>query len=193
MKTIKHFVELNSKNIMNILKSTEIESPLGKIMVMGSDKELYFLEFMESRGFERRLARFMKKIGVSVEKGKNPVIVSIEKELNEYFSGKLKAFQTPLMQLGTSFQKQVWNKLSQTNWGETLSYSDLAVAVGNPLACRAVANANGANHIAIVVPCHRIIQANGTLGGYGGGLDRKRWLLDLEGAQYRSHSSILKR
>jgi AraC family transcriptional regulator of adaptative response/methylated-DNA-[protein]-cysteine methyltransferase len=171
--------------MMNILKSSEIKSPLGKIMVMGSDKELYFLEFMESRGFERRLVRFMKKIGATVEKGNNAIISSIEKELNQYFEGKLKVFTIPLMQLGTSFQKQVWKKLSQTSWGETLSYSDLAVAVGNPLACRAVANANGANHIAIVVPCHRIIQANGTLGGYGGGLDRKRWLLDLEGAKYR--------
>lgn len=170
---------------MPILKSSEIESPLGKIMVMASDKELYFLEFMESRGFERRRERFKKKIGATVEKGSNAIVTSITNELNQYFEGKLKEFKTPLMQLGTFFQKQVWNRLSQTTWGETLSYSDLALAVGNPLACRAVANANGANHIAIVVPCHRIIQANGTLGGYGGGLDRKRWLLDLEGGKYR--------
>lgn len=167
-----------------LFKSNEIETPLGKMLALATEKELFFLEFTESRCFERRLLRFKKKMNLSIEEGGNSITQSIETELNLYFEGELKVFKTPTMQLGTTFQKQVWHRLTQTQWGETLSYSDLAVAVGNPLACRAVANANGANNLAIVVPCHRIIQANGQLGGYGGGVDRKRRLLDLEGAKY---------
>lgn len=169
---------------MHLGKSSELDTPLGRMMAIANDKGLCFLEFMESRGFERRTARFIKKIHMDISPGSTPIIELITQELNQYFEGKLKVFKTPLVLTGTAFQKQVWERLRKTAYGETLSYSGLAEAVGNPLACRAVANANACNHIAIVIPCHRIIQVNGQLGGYGGGVDRKKWLLDLEGASY---------
>lgn len=165
---------------MHTGKSAELDTPLGRIRVIADNKGLYFLEFMESRGFERRTERFVKKIHMDITPGSTPIIELITKELNQYFEGKLTVFTTPLILTGTPFQQQVWKRLQKTTYGETLSYSALAEAVGNPLACRAVANANACNHIGIVIPCHRIIQVNGQLGGYGGGVDRKKWLLDLE-------------
>jgi AraC family transcriptional regulator of adaptative response/methylated-DNA-[protein]-cysteine methyltransferase len=97
-----------------------------------------------------------------------------------YFQGKLKEFKTPIALNGTPFQKQVWEELLKIPYGQTISYKDLAIAVGNPRGCRAVAQANGANNLAVIIPCHRVINHNGRIGGYGGGLDRKKWLLDLE-------------
>lgn len=104
----------------------------------------------------------------------------IEEELKGYFDGSLRHFTTPLFQGGTSFQRSVWDKLAAIPCGETESYQDLAVSLGKPTAYRAVAQANGANQLAIVIPCHRVINASGELGGYGGGLTRKSWLLQHE-------------
>jgi AraC family transcriptional regulator of adaptative response/methylated-DNA-[protein]-cysteine methyltransferase len=112
--------------------------------------------------------------------GRTRPIEQIEREIGLYFEGKLHAFTTPLHFLGTPFQKQVWQELLQIPYGETRSYSEMAAAVGRPSSYRAVAQANGANQLAIVVPCHRVINANGDLGGYGGGLSRKEWLLARE-------------
>jgi len=100
--------------------------------------------------------------------------------LTAYFDGKLKEFQTPLFLLGSPFQKQVWEALNKIPFGETSSYLDIAKRIGRPAACRAVAQANGANQLAIIIPCHRVINHNGELGGYGGGITRKEWLLNLE-------------
>lgn len=176
------------KNSENILKSSQLKTAFGNILVIGSETALYFLEFCDSPGFQRRLTRFEKKIQPHcVILGTSPALQSIEKELNHYFEGKLKHFDTPLVLLGTPFQKKVWETLKTIPFGDTLSYTGLAEAIGNPLACRAVANANACNHIAIVIPCHRVIQANGSLGGYGGGKNRKKQLLDLEGASYTNH------
>jgi len=105
---------------------------------------------------------------------------SLHYELNQYFEDKLQSFQTPLTFLGTPFQKQVWEELLKIPAGETRSYSEIAIAIGRPSAFRAVAQANGANQLALIVPCHRVINADGQLGGYGGGLTRKKWLLDHE-------------
>lgn len=97
-----------------------------------------------------------------------------------YFSGKLRQFNTPTHLIGSPFQKKAWLALIDIPYGETRSYLQQAKVIGNPSAYRAVANANGANQLAIVVPCHRIINANGELGGYGGGVNRKQWLLEHE-------------
>ncbi len=105
----------------------------------------------------------------------------VERELAAYFRGELRAFDVPLELPGTAFQQEVWAALRRVPWGETRSYAQLASAVGRPGAHRAVARANGDNRIAIVVPCHRIVGADGSLTGYGGGLWRKRRLLELEG------------
>ena len=112
--------------------------------------------------------------------GKTLPIVSIEQELAAYFEGKLKHFKTSVMLLGSSFQQKVWDELKKIPSGETRSYLDIAKSIGQPTACRAVARANGANQLAIMIPCHRVINENGQLGGYGGGVARKEWLLNLE-------------
>ncbi|MDR0412522.1 MAG: methylated-DNA--[protein]-cysteine S-methyltransferase [Dysgonamonadaceae bacterium] len=110
----------------------------------------------------------------------NPVIRQAVAQLSEYFAGKRRTFDLPLYACGTAFQEKVWEALLHVPYGETLSYAELARAVRHPEACRAVGNANGRNAIAIIIPCHRVIASDGTLGGYAYGPDRKKWLLDLE-------------
>jgi methylated-DNA-[protein]-cysteine S-methyltransferase len=117
----------------------------------------------------------------SAEPGENGVLQSAEKQLNEYFAGKRKAFHLPLSAKGTEFQKLVWQALSEIPFGVTKSYGDIAGRIGSPKASRAVGAANGKNPIPIIVPCHRVIGRNGTLTGFGGGLDTKKFLLELEG------------
>lgn len=102
-------------------------------------------------------------------------------ELREYFAGRLREFTFPLAPKGTPFQLAVWNALLEIPYGATTSYSDLALRIGKPSAARAVGAANGANPIPVIIPCHRVIGANGSLTGYGGGIERKQWLLALEG------------
>lgn len=109
-----------------------------------------------------------------------PLIKEASRQLFEYLAGKRKSFDLPLAVEGTEFQKAVWDALQLIPYGETRSYKDIAAAVGNPKACRAVGMANNRNNIAIIIPCHRVIGANGKLVGYGGGLDKKAYLLELE-------------
>ena len=109
-------------------------------------------------------------------------IARVKEQLDEYFAGRRRDFSLALAAGGTPFQQRVWEQLCRIPYGETISYRELATRVGNRAACRAVARANATNPIAIVVPCHRVIGADGSLTGYGGGLDRKRFLLELEGA-----------
>jgi methylated-DNA-[protein]-cysteine S-methyltransferase len=110
----------------------------------------------------------------------NPLLKETIRQLKEYFDGKLRAFSIPTRQEGTPFQQKVWEALTTIPYGERISYSELAGMIGHPQSFRAVGNANGANHICIIVPCHRVIQLNGQLGGYAYGLEMKRFLLDLE-------------
>jgi AraC family transcriptional regulator of adaptative response/methylated-DNA-[protein]-cysteine methyltransferase len=113
--------------------------------------------------------------------GNHPLLSRAEKELAEYFAGKRRDFTVPLHPVGTPFQRAVWNQLQQIPYGETCSYEDLAKAVKKPAsACRAVGQANGRNRIVILIPCHRVVNKDGSLGGYGGGLWRKKFLLELE-------------
>jgi methylated-DNA-[protein]-cysteine S-methyltransferase len=109
-----------------------------------------------------------------------PLLDRVEQQLLAYFSGDLDRFDLPLAPKGTPFQQKVWTALRSIPSGETQTYAAIAHQIGNPAAVRAVGAANGANPIAIIIPCHRVIATNGTLHGYAGGLDRKRWLLDLE-------------
>ncbi|MCL1937929.1 MAG: methylated-DNA--[protein]-cysteine S-methyltransferase [Candidatus Azobacteroides sp.] len=110
----------------------------------------------------------------------HPVIRQTSAQLDEYFGGKRRSFDLPLATQGTLFQQQVWNVLQQIPYGKTISYAQLAERVGHPKACRAVGTANGKNPIAIIIPCHRVINANGQLGGYAYGLEMKKYLLNLE-------------
>ena len=165
---------------LNILKSTWLDTILGPMLAIADDESLYLLEFVDRRGLEREIERLRIRTHSAIIPGCTDPILSIGKELNSYFEGTLKEFKTPLYLLGSPFQKRAWNALIHIPYGETQSYLDQARAIENPSAYRAVANANGANQIAIVIPCHRIINSDGGLGGYGGGIARKKWLIEHE-------------
>ncbi len=163
-----------------VLKASWLDTPLGPMLAVADEEALYLLEFVDRRGLEMEIERLRKKAKLPIVPGLTAPIRQIEKELAEYFEGKRKEFKTPLFQIGSPFQKRVWEELRKIPHGETRSYAELAAAIGNPSAFRAVAQANGANPIAIVVPCHRVINTGGALGGYGGGISRKEWLLNHE-------------
>lgn len=163
-----------------VLKASWIDTPLGPMLALADDKALYLLEFVDRRGLEKEIERLRKKTKLPIVPGKTNPTMQIEVELEKYFSGKILEFKTPLFLIGSPFQKRVWEELQKIPRGETRSYAEIAKAIGNPSAFRAVALANGANQFAIVIPCHRVINSNGNLGGYGGGLQRKEWLLNHE-------------
>ena len=163
-----------------LFKKHELDTPLGPILAIANDTGLYLLEFLDWQGLEREIGRLRLETKAIIVPGQTAPIHSIEQELKAYFDGTLKAFKTPLHILGTPFQKRAWEALQRIPYGETRSYRDQAYAVDQPTAFRAVANANGKNRFAIVIPCHRIINHNGGLGGYGGGIARKKWLIEHE-------------
>ncbi len=163
-----------------ILRASWLDTPLGPMIAIADEEALYLLEFVDRRGLEREVERLREKTKSAIIPGQTKAIRSIEEELKLYFDGKLTEFKTPLFLLGSPFQKRVWEELRKIPPGETRSYSDMAVKIGKSSAFRAVAQANGANQIAIVIPCHRVINKNANLGGYGGGLTRKKWLLEHE-------------
>jgi AraC family transcriptional regulator of adaptative response/methylated-DNA-[protein]-cysteine methyltransferase len=163
-----------------VLKASWLDTPLGPMLAIADEEALYLLEFVDRRGLEREVERLRLKTKSAIIPGSTRPIESIKNELQLYFLGSLTEFKTPLALLGSPFQKQVWDLLQKIPPGETRSYSELAVTLCRPTAFRAVAQANGANQLAIIIPCHRVISANGTLCGYAGGLARKQWLLNHE-------------
>lgn len=163
-----------------VLTSSWIDTPLGPMLAIADEKALYLLEFINRRGLEKEVERFRKKMNLPIIPGKTEPLKQIEEELKAYFSGKLREFKTPVIFVGTPFQKRVWGELRKIPFGETRSYAEIAVAIGKPSAFRAVAMANGSNHFAIAIPCHRVINSNGALGGYAGGIKKKEWLLKHE-------------
>ena len=173
---------LKGKQIQ-ILKVSRLDTPLGAMAAIASDDALYLLEFVDRSGLERKVERLRQRTKCAISPGISAPIASIEQELASWFAGTLRAFKTPLLLLGTSFQQSAWQALCRIPYGETCSYLEQAAAIGKPSATRAVANANGANQLVIVIPCHRIINTNGGLGGYGGGIARKRWLIEHEKQQ----------
>lgn len=167
---------------IKLLKASWIDTKLGSMLAIADEEELYLLEFVDRRGLEREIEKMKNKLRAAIVPGETDPIVSIKEELLEYLDGRLKNFKTPIHLIGTTFQKKVWNELMQIAYGDLRSYKEQAKNIGMPSACRAVANANGSNQLAIVVPCHRIIRDNGDLGGYGGGVARKKWLIEHEKA-----------
>ena len=165
---------------MHVLKATWLDTCLGPMLAIADEDALYLLEFVDRRGLEREVERLRQKTQAAIIPGVSPPISWIERELREYFEGTLNAFHTPIRRLETPFEQRVWDELMKIPPGETRSYADIAQTMGQPSASRAVARANGANQLAIVIPCHRVIHANGEFGGYGGGLARKRWLIEHE-------------
>ena len=150
-----------------------MKSPVGELKLVASDNGLTAILWENDDPRRVRLAPLS-------EDTKHPVLLETERQLNDYFGGKRKSFSLKLDFSGTEFQKRVWAALLTIPFGETRTYGQLALHLGNPKATRAVGAANGRNPVAVIVPCHRVIGANGTLTGYGGGLPRKKWLLDHE-------------
>jgi AraC family transcriptional regulator of adaptative response/methylated-DNA-[protein]-cysteine methyltransferase len=157
-----------------------IETPLGPMLALADDRGLVLLEFIDRRGLERELQALQRKLGRSILPGAHRYLEQIDRELSSYFAGRSLEFQTPITMGGSAFQRAVWNALLKIPPGTTRSYADIASAIGSRAAVRAVGRANGDNPLCLVVPCHRVIGADGTLTGYGGGLWRKQWLLEHE-------------
>lgn len=164
----------------NVIHTYQMTTPLGPMIAAAVKDGICFLEFIDRRGFETQIKTLQKRFQAPIVTSTNKHIEKLKKQLTEYFDGKRVEFSVPLSAPGTDFQMKAWRALSKIPYGETRSYLDQAVAVGNKKAFRAVARANGENRIAILIPCHRVIGANGKLTGYAGGLERKQFLLDLE-------------
>ncbi|MCS5710376.1 methylated-DNA--[protein]-cysteine S-methyltransferase [Candidatus Berkiella aquae] len=164
----------------NILHAAWIETPLGPMLAIANEKSLFLLEFADWHGLTKEIHCLRKETHSVILPGKSAALTSIRNELEHYFSGKLKNFKTPLRKVGTDFQNQVWTVTKKIPYGQTRSYYDIAMLLGKPSAFRAVANANSKNKFAIVIPCHRVINHNGGIGGYGGGIPRKKWLIEHE-------------
>jgi AraC family transcriptional regulator of adaptative response/methylated-DNA-[protein]-cysteine methyltransferase len=157
-----------------------LDTPLGPMVAAAADEGLCLLEFVDRRMLQTQLDTLRRRFGAAIVPGSNRHLDHIADELTRYFDGKLTRFDVPLVLRGTPFQLRTWKRLLDIPGGETLSYSQMAEDIGTPGAHRAVGRANGDNRIAIVIPCHRVVRADGTLCGYGGGVWRKQWLLDHE-------------
>lgn len=160
--------------------TTKIETILGIMIAGATDDGICLLEFSDRRMLNREYKDLEKYLKTIISEGENSHFVTLRKQLEEYFEGSRKEFSVPLVTPGTPFQKAVWKELLNIPYGTTRSYHQQSVALGNPGSIRAVANANGMNRISIIIPCHRVIGSDGNLTGYGGGLKRKKWLLDHE-------------
>ena len=156
-------------------------TPLGEMTALLSERGLCLLEFSEhTHGMAREIAQVQASRGGTAMAGENALTRQLGRELAEYFAGQRRTFDLPLDLVGTPFQQDVWRALLTIGYGQTRSYAEQARQVGRPTATRAVAAANGANKVSVIVPCHRVIGSDGSLTGYGGGVPRKQWLLALE-------------
>ncbi|RCW88115.1 methylated-DNA--[protein]-cysteine S-methyltransferase [Paracoccus lutimaris] len=162
------------------LAAAWIATPLGEMVCVTDPHRLHLLEFIERRALPRELRRLSKSAKGRIGLGHNALTDRVEAQLSAYFAGKTADFDLPLALHGTAFQKQVWHELMRLPAGAQISYSDLARRLDRFDATRAVAGANGANQIALVIPCHRVLGADGSLTGYGGGLWRKEALIRHE-------------
>ncbi|HWP41112.1 MAG TPA: methylated-DNA--[protein]-cysteine S-methyltransferase [Tepidisphaeraceae bacterium] len=170
-----------------LLTAAWIDTPLGTMLAVTHDQGIVMLEFADgSAAVERSVLRVRRAFSgargrlATIVPAEHPHLQTLASELREYFAAGRQSFSVPLCPRGTSFQQRAWNYLRSIPYAQTRSYRDQAAAIGAPAAVRAVGRANGANPIAILIPCHRVIAADGSLGGYGGGLARKQWLLAHE-------------
>lgn len=163
-----------------VLTTTRLETPLGPMIAGATDLGLALLEFADPERLALQLAAARRWLGCSINEGNHPLLDRIATELAEYFNGTRLAFDHPLVLAGTPFEREAWNALRVIPYGVVRTYAEQATAIGRPNAVRAIGRANGRNRLAIVVPCHRVVASGGKLCGYGGGLWRKQFLLDLE-------------
>ncbi len=166
-----------SARIVHVMR---LETPLGSMIAGDADGRLVLLEFVDRRMLPTQFARLARAMRCVFEPSETPLLVRLRGQLEAYFRGELAEFDVPLETPGSEFQREVWEALRRIPAGETRSYGDIARTIGRPSAVRAVARANGDNRIAIIIPCHRVVGSDGKLVGYGGGLWRKKRLLELE-------------
>lgn len=159
---------------------TRIDTPIGPLIAGANADGICLLEFTDRRKLETQIKVLEKRLNATLYSGTNPFFKSLTRQIKSYFKGELKRFDLPLVMPGTDFQKKVWSAIMDVPYGRVRSYKQQAIEIDNPSAVRAVGHANGDNRIAIIVPCHRIVGNNGELMGYGGGLWRKKYLLELE-------------
>ena len=163
-----------------VIYLNRILTPLGPMLAGATNNGICLLEFMDRSMLNTQLKILSRRLECNFTPGTNKFIDQLAGELKEYFKGRLTKFKTPLIMEGTEFQKSVWKNLLNIPFGETISYEELAHRTGNSQAIRAVGHANGDNRMSIIIPCHRVIGKNGKLTGYGGGLWRKKYLIELE-------------
>jgi len=169
------FVRMTSQ-----LFQTTISTPLGDMVAIATDEALCLLEFHDRPAVKAEIEELRIHFQAALTEESNPILDHLRSELDTYFKGELTEFKTPLIYTGTDFQSRVWRALHDIPFGKTRTYKEQSEHLGDVKAIRAVASANGKNKIAIVIPCHRVIGSNGNLTGYAGGIERKRFLLDLE-------------
>lgn len=173
-------------NSASIITMTEFSSPLGPMLAGATDQGVCLLEFNNRIRLEEEFTELKKLLNAEMVEGRNAHLDQLERELKEYFEGTRKAFSVSLHIPGNEFAQAVWSTLQEIPYGKICTYKEQAEKMNNPLAIRAIASTNGRNRIAIVVPCHRVIGSNGSLTGYAGGIDKKKWLLQFE----RAHSEV---
>jgi AraC family transcriptional regulator, regulatory protein of adaptative response / methylated-DNA-[protein]-cysteine methyltransferase len=160
--------------------TAKIDTVLGTMIGGVVPEGICLLEFADRKILQKEYNDLERYFKTSVRDGENRLLIILIKQLKEYFEGSRKNFTIPIATPGTPFQQSVWKELMNIPYGETRTYLNQSVALGKPESVRAVAGANGLNRIAIIIPCHRVIGSDGNLTGYGGGLTRKKWLLDHE-------------
>lgn len=164
----------------NTIVVSRYEAPCGTLLLGSLGDSLCLCDWRRGRDPDDVGRRLRRALGAEFAEGSSPVVVEAAAQLDAYFAGERRRFDLPILFAGTDFQKTVWNDLLRIPFGATLSYGAMARRIGVPRAVRAVANANGANSISIIVPCHRVIGSDGSLTGYGGGLEVKQFLLRHE-------------
>jgi O-6-methylguanine DNA methyltransferase len=170
---------IHAPDILSGVTLARIDSPVGTLLAVADDDAIRALEFVKEDGPVRQLEALQAVLGPLV-RGEHPLLERLRAQLAEYFEGRRREFDLPLRFSGTPFQERVWNELLKIPYGEVRSYLQIARDLGDAKAVRAVGGANGSNPISILVPCHRVIGADGSTVGYGGGIERKEWLLALE-------------
>jgi O-6-methylguanine DNA methyltransferase len=175
----------------NSIFKTSIKTPIGDMVACATENGICLLEFKERHNLLKQISSVSSYLKKEVIQGHNSYLLKLQEQLDQYFSKNLKKFKLPLDLTGTDFQKSVWNALLEIPYGNTISYLELTKDLGDPKAIRAVANANAANKIAIIIPCHRVIGTDGSLTGYAGGLWRKKHLLNLEDQSPNKQLSLM--
>lgn len=167
-------------NALRIIPTRRIDTPIGPLVAGATDNGVCLLEFADRRAFQKQMDGLRRRFQAALVPGTHEHLDVLQRQLAEYFAGRRTAFTLPLEAPGTDFQKEVWGALREIPCGKTWSYTQLARRIGRIGAQRAVGRANGDNRIAILIPCHRVVKDDGTLCGYGGGVWRKQFLLELE-------------